>query len=320
METIPHPQDARVDRRLLRPGAQRTGLIGLGLMGRGMGLSLLRAGHALGIVAHRRRDTAEELCASGAWQAADPAQLAAACDVLVLCLPSVEATESVLFGPQGVLSGAHAGLLVVECSTLLPAAGRDFAQRLAAAQIGFVDAPVTRGPAEAVAGRLNALVGGPPEAVERATAVLSAFCERTFRFGAVGQGYAAKLVNNFLAFSNLVAVAEAVHTAHEAGLDLHELLAAVQVSGGQNRVLDGLAPWLTGAGPSRSQVTVHTAHKDADYYTRLAAGLQTLGPLAQQVEKSLADALADGLGEALTPAYVSHVARRVPTPRNDEQG
>ena len=88
------------------------GLIGLGLMGRGMGFSLLRAGHTLDVVANRRRETADELKAAGAWEAEDPGALAVACDVLVLCLPAVEATEAVLFGPRGVVAGARPGLLV----------------------------------------------------------------------------------------------------------------------------------------------------------------------------------------------------------------
>lgn len=287
----------------------RIGLIGLGLMGRGMGFSLLRAGHTLGVVANRRRETADELNAAGAWEAEDPGALAVACDVPVLCLPAVEATEAVLFGPRGVVAGARPGLLVIECSTLLPAAGRSFAQRLAALALDFVDAPVMRGSTEALAGRLNALLSGSPAAVDRAAAVLTAFYERRFRFGASGQGYAAKLVNNFLAFSNLVAATEAMHTAQAAGLDLAELLAAVQVSGGQNRVLDGLAPWLTGTGPSRSRVTVLTAHKDVAYYQWLTRSLASAGPLAQQVEASLAQALACGLGEQLTPEYLRHVAQ-----------
>ena len=284
------------------------GLAGLGLMGRGLGLSLLRAGHRLHVLAHRQRGVADELVAAGAQEARDAAALAGGADVLVLCLPSEAAVDHVLFGPQGVCSGARHGLLVIECSTLRPDVGQRLAAALDERGIHFVDAPVTRGPAEAVQGRLNALVGGSAAAVDRAEPVLRAFCEQVFRFGAAGQGYAAKLVNNFLAFSNLVAVAEAMHTARRAGLDLPQLLAAVQVSGGQNRVLDGLTPLLAGTGPSRSRVTLNTAHKDALYYHQMAQSLGSAGPMAQQVDAVLAQALAAGLGEQFTPAWLDHVA------------
>ena len=286
------------------------GLAGLGLMGRGLGLSLLRAGHRLRVLAHRQRAVADELVAAGAHEAADAASLAADADVLVLCLPSEEAVDQVLFGARGVCRGAQRGLLVIECSTLRPGVGQRLAAALAEHGIDFVDAPVTRGPAEAAQGRLNGLVGGSAAAVDRAEPVLRAFCEQVFRFGAAGQGYAAKLINNFLAFSNLVAVAEAMHTARRAGLDLPQLLAAVQVSGGQNRVLDGLAPPLAGTGPSRSRVTLGTAHKDAHYYHQMAQALGSAGPMAQQVDAVLAQALAAGLGAHFTPAWLDHVAGR----------
>lgn len=294
----------------------RTGLIGLGLMGRGLGMSLLRAGHALTVLAHRQRTVADELVAAGAQEAGDAATLAAAVQVLVLCLPSEQAVDAVLFGPRGVCEGVGntqggpGGPLVIDCSTLRPDVGRRLSVRLAGHGMAFVDAPVTRGPNEAVQGRLVALAGGAPAAVDRAEPVLRCFCEQVFRFGAAGQGYAAKLVNNFLAFNNLVAVAEAMHTARSAGLDLPQLLAAVQLSGGQNRVLDGLAPLLAGTGPSRSRVTLDTAHKDASYYLRLAQELGSDGPMARQVQARLAQAVDDGLGSHFTPDYLDHVAGR----------
>ena len=284
------------------------GLIGLGLMGRGLGLSLLRAGHRLRVLAHRQRAVADELVAAGAQEDADAATLAAGVDVLVSCLPSEDVVDRVLFGPPAVCHGARRGLLVIECSTLRPDVGRRLQVRLAGQGIDFVDAPLTRGPAEALQGRLNALTGGHAAAVDRAEPVLRAFCEQVFHFGAAGQGYAAKLINNFLAFSNLVAVAEAMHSARRAGLDLPQLLAAVQVSGGQNRVLDGLTPLLAGTGPSRSRVTLGTAHKDAHYYHQMAQALGSAGPMAQQVDAVLAESLAAGLGEQFTPAWLDHVA------------
>lgn len=294
-----------------KAAVQRVGLIGLGLMGRGMGLSLLRAGFTLGVVAHRQRQTVDELVAAGAWEATTPAALAQQCDTLVCCLPSADAAQAVLLGgadAAGVLAGAAPGLLVVECSTLLPTFAVQMAARLADAGVAWVDAPVTRGPTEALAGRLNALVGGTPEAVARATPVLQAFCERQFSFGAVGQGYAAKLISNFLAFNNLVAIAEAMASASRAGLDLPRLLDAIAVSGGQNRVLDGLAPLLTGTGPSRSRVTLATAYKDVDSYRQFARSLHTAGPVADGVVERLAAALAAGLGAQLTPEYLRFVA------------
>ena len=300
---------------------EAVGLVGLGLMGRGMGLSLLRARHELTVLAHRRRDVVEELTALGAREAVTAGGLAAMCRVVVLCLPSVDATESVLFGPGGIAETAAPGFLIIECSTLMPANAQDFRSRLAGRGIGFVDAPVTRGPAEALAGRLNALVGGETGEVERAAQVLAAFCERVFRFGVSGNGYAAKLVNNFLAFTHLVVISEAMAMARGAGLDMTLLLDAIGCSGGQSRSLASLGPWLIDGSPTLSIVTLATAFKDVDYYRRFAKSLSPHGATADHVFDQLAEAMQSGLGDRLTPEYVRHVAARagVLLPANQTQ-
>ncbi len=293
------------------------GLIGLGMMGRGMGHSLLRSGQPLSILANRRREVADELAALGAVESASPAHMASVADAVVLCLPSESAVREVLFGAEGIASAARPGLLVIECSTLTPQAGRDISAQLARAGVDFVDAPVTGGPTEAMQGRLNALVGGAGE-TQRAQAVLAAFCKQVFRFAGAGNGYGAKLINNFLAFNNLVAIAEAMTTARKAGLDIDTLLAAIDNGGGQNRCLAGLGPWLAGHGESRSRVKLETAAKDVGYYCRLAGELGTLGPVAAQVRDRLQQGVTAGLGEDLTPQYISHVAAaagvRLPVP------
>ena len=289
----------------------RVGLIGLGLMGRGIGHSLLRRGHALSILAHRRREVAEELVAAGANEVGSAAELAQACEVVVLCVSSAAATEQCLFGPGGVIESGRSGLLVIESSTLTPADALAFSARLKEQGMDLVDAPVTRGPREAMEGRLNALIGGDERAVQRALPVLSAFCERSFVLGDTGSGYAAKLVSNFIAFSNLVAVAEGMATAVQAGLHLPTLLDAMAVSGSQNRVLDGLTPWLRGATSPRSLATLTTAHKDLSYYLDFARSLGTQGAHAEAVKQALQGAMDAGMANEFTPAYLELVATRM---------
>lgn len=285
------------------------GLIGLGLMGRGMGHSLLRARHSLHVLGHRRREVIDELVGAGAVEHATGAELAGVCEVVVLCLPGEPAVRSVLFGEDGVVQGAAPGSVVIDCSTLTPAAGCDLAQSLAGQGLSFVDAPVTGGPTEALGGHLHALTGGCDRgAVIRAWVVLSAFCDQHYALAGPGRGYAAKLINNFLAFNNLVAVAEAMATASKAELDLAVLLPAIANGGGQNRCLGGLENWLLGRGASRSIVTLETAAKDVDYYCRFAAELGTSGPVAAQVSECLSAGVKKGLGESLTPNYLRFVA------------
>lgn len=264
------------------------GLVGLGAMGRGMGLCLLRAGHRLTIVPNRRRAVADELGAAGALEVAKPKALDG-CSVVVLCLPSESATEEVIFGPDGIASSAGKGTLVLECSTLSPAYGRDCALRLAAAGLRFADAPVTRGPADAAIGKLDGLLGAHAGDVPLARRVLSAFCERIHELGPPGAGYAAKLVNAFLVFCNVASVSEALTTAAAAGVDLDAMLAIVDRSAAHSLVAQRVAmargnPPETGQRPRLS--IAHPA-KDVRYYRDLAMSHGTLGPLAAEVVQRL---------------------------------
>lgn len=287
------------------------GLVGLGLMGRGMGLSLLRAGFSVTFLANRSRTAAEELLAIGGREASSAAELASLVDVVVLCLPGRDVVNSVLLGQQSLLEGARPGLHVVECSTLTPADGRRLFDAAKARGVCVVDAPLTGGPREAVEGSLHALVGGENDAdVQRVAPVLAAFCQQQHRFPGVGQGYAAKLVNNMLAFANLTAIAEAMTVAAKSGLDIATLLQAIERSGGQSRCLSGLTPWLSKCGESRSIVTIRTAAKDVGYFCEFAASSSGIGPVASLVNSSLAQAVAEGLGDELSPRYVQLVAER----------
>jgi 3-hydroxyisobutyrate dehydrogenase-like beta-hydroxyacid dehydrogenase len=275
-------------------------------MGRGIGTSLLRAGFPLTVVPNRQRHVADELISLGATQVDSPMQGAGGSDVVVTSLPSAEAVRDVLFGREGVSQAGRGGLLVIECSTLRPADAKEFGTALAERGAAFVDAPVTRGPNEALQGKLNALLGANTEEHSNAASVvLSAFCESIFRMGPVGSGYAAKLVNNFLAFSALAALSEAMATASKGGLDLTNLLEAISVSGGQSRAVTSMKPWITKGQPALSIITVATACKDVAYYLQHAESLQTAGPVTRTVHQQLEQAVAAGLGDALTTAYLS---------------
>jgi len=104
------------------------GLIGVGTMGAPMGESLLRAGFALRVCAHRRRDRVEKLVKAGAVEASDPAAVAEGCDTLITMVPDAPQLEEALFGPRGAAQGLRAGSRVIDMSTISPVASRRFSQ------------------------------------------------------------------------------------------------------------------------------------------------------------------------------------------------
>lgn len=285
------------------------GLIGLGLMGRGMALRLLGAGYRLRTVAHRRREVVDELLALGALEEQSPSAIAAACRTVILCLPSIEVVEQVLFAADGIAAGASPGLTVVDCSTLTPEAGRDFAARLARDGIGFVGAPVTRGPAEALRGKLNVLAGGTRHDIDRVRPFLSAFSETVLVTGDAGSGYAVKLVNNFLSLGYHALIAEALVAVREEGIPVETVLEAVSLGAGNSRVLENNKAFLAGVGESRSRFTLATACKDMSYFLAMAQSRGRELPLAGEIQAQWRAAAACGAGDWSSSFFERATAR-----------
>lgn len=208
---------------------ERIGFIGLGIMGRGMAANILRAGFPL-TVWNRTPGRADELVAVGAQLAASPAEVAARSDIVISCVSDTPDVEAVLFGPQGAIEGARAGMLMIDMSTISPQGAQQFAARLGERGIGFLDAPVSGGSEGAARGTLSIMVGGPAELVERAMPVFQAMGKTITHVGGHGAGQTVKLVNQILVVGTMLAISEALVFAQASGVDLEKALAAV--SGG----------------------------------------------------------------------------------------
>ena len=129
----------------------------------------------------------------------------------------VPATAAVL-GDNGLLAGAAAGTMIVDCSTSEPDSTARLRERCAAAKLSYVDAPLARTPVEAEAGKLNVMVGADAADFARLEPVLKAFAENVFHVGAPGAGHTIKLLNNFIAQAMCTAIAEAFAVGQEEGL------------------------------------------------------------------------------------------------------
>jgi 2-hydroxy-3-oxopropionate reductase len=205
---------------------ERVGFIGLGIMGSGMTHNLLRASVDL-TVYNRSPERMQPLANAGAATAASPAELAAAVDVVFLCVSDTPDVEQVLLGDDGVLRGAKSGSLVVDMSTISPAATRQLAARLAEEGVAMIDAPVSGGSEGAAKGTLSIMVGGEAADVERARPYLAAMGSAITHLGPIGSGQSCKLVNQILVVVNMLAAAEALVFAEASGLDLERTLEAV---------------------------------------------------------------------------------------------
>jgi 3-hydroxyisobutyrate dehydrogenase len=197
---------------------ERIGFVGLGTMGAAMAANLRRAGFEI-TVWNRTPGRAADLVALGVVEAATPADAARAADIVVTCVSDTPDVDAVLFGPAGVADGLAAGDMVIDCSTIAPAATAGFAARLRERGVGFVDAPVSGGSEGAKNATLTIFVGGEPADVERANPVLSAMGKTITHFGPAGSGQAVKAVNQVVIAGIYLGVAEGMILAMKAGLD-----------------------------------------------------------------------------------------------------
>ncbi len=245
----------------------RIGFIGVGLMGVGMAKNLLQAGHDLQVLAHRNRVPVERLLTLGATEAHSAAQLAAAVEVIFLCLPNADSVRQVI----GALEpGLASGLLIIDATTSLPKTSRQMAAQMAARGIDFVDAPVTGGPPAAEQGTLTSMVGASAEAYARAHPLIEHYSGMVVRFGESGAGDTAKLIHNFVTMGQVALVVEAMRRCDLSGID-RQLMYQVMSNGGANsNTLRKMVPSALSGTYDGHRFSLGNAAKDVDYIAQLA--------------------------------------------------
>lgn len=236
------------------------GFIGLGIMGLSMARNLLRAGYAVRVW-NRTPSKMQTLTAEGATTAASPAELAAQCDVIFICVSDTPDVQAVVLGEHGVLSGVKTGALVVDMSTISPAATRELAAALAANGVEMLDAPVSGGSEGAAKGTLTIMVGGKAEHMERARPYFQAMGKTITHVGQNGAGQMVKLVNQILVVVTMLGVSEALLFAQAGGLDVEKTLAAVSGGAAGSWMLSNRGPQVI-ARDWRPGFTIDLQQKD----------------------------------------------------------
>ncbi len=282
----------------------KIGFVGIGLMGHGIAKNLAAKGYPLALKLHRNRANAQDLLAAGATEAASHAALARDSDIVILCVTGAPEVEEVVFGAEGLASGAKAGLVIVDTSTSEPATTARIRDALAPKGVRFVDAPLARTPVEAEQGRLNIIVGANDATFEELKPVFGAFCENIFHAGPAGHGIMLKLINNFLAQAICAASAEACAAAAKSGLSirkLHEVISAGAVNSGLFQMVVGrmLEGDLAGL-----KFTLSNATKDLRYYTHFTESMMIPSVIGEAVHQSLVTANALGLGDRFVPSLI----------------
>jgi len=220
----------------------KIGFIGLGIMGRPMAKNLIAAGYQL-VVADKFAPT-DDLVALGALSAVTNAEVARQADVVITMLPNSPHVLEAVIGPDGVLEGAHEGLILVDMSSIAPAASAKVAEAAKAKGVAFLDAPVSGGEPKAIDGTLAIMVGGGSEDFEIVRPLLDVLGAGATLVGPVGAGNVVKLANQVIVALNIAAVSEAFVLATKAGVDPEAVFAAIRGGLAGSTVMNAKVPMI----------------------------------------------------------------------------
>jgi L-threonate 2-dehydrogenase len=275
---------------------KKVAVIGLGSMGMGIALSLLRAGFEV-IGCDVNADALARFRQAGGDTAGAPNDIAADCQVIVSVVVSAAQAQDVLFGPNGVAERLQPGALFVGCSTVPPDFAVRTAERLASRRVLYLDAPISGGAAKAAEGKLSIMASGAAEAFARAKNVTDAIAEKVYRIGErAGQGSSMKMINQLLAGIHIAAAAEAVALATKVGLDARVVYEVITHSAGMSWMFENRVPHIL-AGDYKPHSAVNIFIKDLGIVLDTAKGQRFPTPLAATAHQLFTMAASAGMGD-----------------------
>ena len=274
---------------------QRVGFIGIGLMGSQMSRKILEAGYPL-TVWNRKKEKAGALLSAGAKWADSPKGVAQVCDVVITIVTDSAASEEVICGRNGVLEGAHPGLVLIDMGSIAPEMSRSIAERARAKGIPLLDAPVTGNPKVASEGRLGIMVGGPQETFEACLPLFEKMGVKIIHVGENGKGTTLKLINNLIMGVAIEAVAEALVLAAKAGIDPQKVLEITSVGGARTGAMETRGPRMIQHDFS-PHFSVNNMHKDLSGALKLAEEVGASLPATSISREMLRAAKSQGKGD-----------------------
>jgi 3-hydroxyisobutyrate dehydrogenase len=213
---------------------QKIGIIGLGAMGKGMATSLRRAGYQVH-VCDVRPEAAPAFATEGGVACANPAEVAAQCEVVVSVVVNAAQTEAVLFGEGGAAAALRRGSVFVMCSTVDPNWSIALESRLTEQGILYLDAPISGGAAKAASGQMTMMTAGTAAAYAKVGAALDAMAAKVYRLGdKAGAGSKVKIINQLLAGVHIAAAAEAMALGIREGVDAKDIYEVITNSAGNS--------------------------------------------------------------------------------------
>ena len=221
---------------------EKIGFIGLGIMGRPMAKNLIKAGYKL--VVYDRYAPFDDIKALGAEGASSSRDVASRCDLVITMLPNSPHVKDAILGKDGIAEGIKAGSVVVDMSSIAPAASKEAGEALKAKGVSFIDAPVSGGEPKAIDGTLAIMAGGEKAAFEKVKPVLEKMGSSVVHVGELGAGNVTKLANQIIVALNIAAVSEAFTLAVKAGVDPQRVFDAIKGGLAGSTVMNAKVPMI----------------------------------------------------------------------------
>jgi 3-hydroxyisobutyrate dehydrogenase len=271
------------------------GYVGLGVMGSSIVHRLLAAGHQV-TVWNRTREKAEPILAEGARWADSPAGVAAAGDLVFTMVTNTDAVRAVTEGADGILAGLRRGVIYIDMSTASPANTRALAERVAEAGASMLDSPVSGTALTVDQGRASLMVGGEPEAFERAKPVLEAIGPKVIHVGPSGSAVTMKIAVNLSLAVQMLAFSEGVLLAEKSGISRERAVEVMLASVVASPMVAYRGPLVLGH-PEEVWFDCHMMQKDMNLALELGRQLEVPLPTTAVTNELLTAANGMGIGE-----------------------
>ncbi|NNJ79598.1 MAG: NAD(P)-dependent oxidoreductase [Xanthomonadales bacterium] len=280
------------------------GFIGLGLMGGNMVENLQNKGFEL-VVMDLNKEAVATVVARGATTATSAKELAAASDIVMLCLTTSAVVEKLVYADDGILAGIREGAVLIDFGTSIPASTRKIGADLAAKGAGMIDAPLGRTPAHAKDGLLNIMASGDKATFDKVKPVLDEQGENVFYLGALGAGHTTKLINNFMGMTTVTAMSQAFAVADLAGVDRQQLW-EIMSTGPSNSPFMQFCKNYAVDGVSDLGFSINNANKDLSYFLEMVKDLGTESQIAEGTSSNLRAAVDAGMGNGNVPEILDY--------------
>jgi 3-hydroxyisobutyrate dehydrogenase-like beta-hydroxyacid dehydrogenase len=275
------------------------GFIGLGLMGSNMVENLQKKGFAP-IVMDLNKEAVAAVVARGATEATSARELAAAADIVMLCLTTSAVVEKLVYAEDGILAGIKQGAVLIDFGTSIPASTRKIGADLAKKGAGMIDAPLGRTPAHAKDGLLNIMAAGDQATFDKVKPVLEMQGENVFYLGALGAGHTTKLINNFMGMTTVAAMSQAFAVAERAGVDRQQLFEIMSTGPSSSPFMKFCKNYAVD-GVSDLGFSIANANKDLGYFLEMVDNLGTRAQIAEGTSANLKAAVEAGMGKGNVP-------------------